>query len=59
MTAFVLMGVITSHIWFIEIKWPVVAYFGTYENCNAALNSQAAVHGNNFTAVCYPTGIKQ
>lgn len=59
MTAFVLISTITSHIWFWEIRWPLVAYWGTHEACQAALDSQAAVHGDDLVGACYATGVRQ
>lgn len=56
MTAFVLIAVLTSHIWLWEIKWPFVSYWGTHESCQAALDSQAAIHGDDFVGACYATG---
>lgn len=56
MTAFVLIAYLTG---WLAIERPIVAYFATYEACNAALNRLAAVHGDRLTGACCATGVRQ
>lgn len=55
MTAFVLIAYLTG---WLSIERPIVAYFGTYEACGAALNGLAVTHGDRIVGACYATGAR-